>query len=144
MNVLQNSSCSAWNTWIAGFEVSSKEMPRPSKASLQVPSVRVFRSPLDFPNSLVCILEEAVSRGYKLIISWMRCSHITNYKVWKVTFCVINKMIKGQKRKKFVMVLIISDNHLIYLHSSTSGVLMRTCHGLRIRSLIFLLYTMIK
>lgn len=38
-------------------------MPRPSNASLQVPSERVFQSPLDFPNSLVCILEDDVSRG---------------------------------------------------------------------------------
>lgn len=40
-------------------------MPRPSNASLHVPSERVFQSPLDFPNSLVCILEEAVSKGCK-------------------------------------------------------------------------------
>lgn len=39
-------------------------MPKPSNASLQVPSESVFKSPLDFPNSLVCILEEAVSRGW--------------------------------------------------------------------------------
>lgn len=49
---------------MAGLEVSSKEIPRPSKASLQVPSVRVLKSPFDFPNALVCILEEAVSKGY--------------------------------------------------------------------------------
>lgn len=51
------------STWIAGFEVNKREIPKPSNASLHVPSVSVFHSPLDFPNSLVCILEEAVSRG---------------------------------------------------------------------------------
>lgn len=38
-------------------------MPRPSNASLHVPSERVFQSPLDFPNALVCILDDAVSKG---------------------------------------------------------------------------------
>lgn len=51
------------STWIDGFDVRRRDMPRPSNASLQVPSERVFQSPLDFPNSLVCILEDAVSRG---------------------------------------------------------------------------------
>lgn len=41
-------------------------MPRPSNASIQVPSERVFQSPLDFPNSLVCILDDAVSKGCKV------------------------------------------------------------------------------
>jgi hypothetical protein len=38
-------------------------MPKPSNASIQVPSARVSRSPLDFPKALVCILEDAVSSG---------------------------------------------------------------------------------
>jgi len=41
-------------------------MARPSNASLQVPSDKVCQSPLDFPNSLVCILEDAVSKGCKI------------------------------------------------------------------------------
>lgn len=59
-----------WNengTWIAGFEVNKREIPRPSNAFPHEPSVSVFHNPLDFPNSLVCILDEAVSRGYKNI-----------------------------------------------------------------------------
>lgn len=48
---------------MAGLEVNNKEMPRPSKASVQLPSVRVFQRSFDFPKALVCILEEAVSRG---------------------------------------------------------------------------------
>lgn len=51
---------------MAGFDVSSKEIPRPSNASLQLPSVRVLKSPFDFPKALVCILEEAVSKGYTI------------------------------------------------------------------------------
>ena len=49
-----------------GFIVKRMDMPRPSNASLHVPSERVFQSPLDFPNSLVCILEDAVSKGCKI------------------------------------------------------------------------------
>lgn len=41
-------------------------MARPSNASLHVPSERDFQNPLDFPNSLVCILEAAVSKGCKI------------------------------------------------------------------------------
>jgi hypothetical protein len=41
-------------------------MARPSYASLQLPSDKVSQSPLDFPNSLVCILEDAVSKGCKI------------------------------------------------------------------------------
>lgn len=52
---------------MAGFEVSRSEMPKPSNASLHSPSVRVFHSPFDLPKAVVCILEEAVSRGYKVI-----------------------------------------------------------------------------
>jgi hypothetical protein len=54
------------STWIDGFDVKRRDMPRPSNASPQVPSDRVFQSPLDFPNSLVCILEDAVSKGCKV------------------------------------------------------------------------------
>lgn len=43
-----------------------RDIPRPSNASLQVPSERDSQSPFDFPKSLVCILEDAVSRGCKL------------------------------------------------------------------------------
>lgn len=50
-------------TWMDGFDVRRRDMPRPSNASLQVLSERLFQSPLDFPNSLVCILEDAVSKG---------------------------------------------------------------------------------
>lgn len=50
-------------TWIDGFIVSRREMPRPSNASLHVKSEKVFQSPLDLPNSLVCILDDAVSKG---------------------------------------------------------------------------------
>jgi len=42
-------------------------MPRPSNASLQLPSVNVSQSPFDLPKALVCILEEAVSRGYMIV-----------------------------------------------------------------------------
>ena len=48
-----------------GFAVSRREIPRPSNASLKVPSERDFHKPFDFPKSLVCILEDAVSRGCK-------------------------------------------------------------------------------
>lgn len=54
-------------TCIAGFEVNRRLIPSPSKASCQFPSVRVFQRLFDFPNSLVCILAEAVSRGYLII-----------------------------------------------------------------------------
>lgn len=53
-------------TWIDGFDVRRRDMPIPSNASLQVPSERIFQSPLDFPNSLVCIFEDAVSKGCKV------------------------------------------------------------------------------
>ena len=49
-----------------GFVVKRMEMPSPSYASLHVPSERVFQNPLAFPNSLVCILEDAVSKGYNI------------------------------------------------------------------------------
>lgn len=52
---------------MAGLDVNSKEIPRPSNASLQLPSVSVFQRPFDFPKALVCILEEAVSSGYRRI-----------------------------------------------------------------------------
>lgn len=51
-------------TWMEGFIVRRTEMPRPSNASLQVFSERVSQSPLDFPKVLVCIFEDAVSRGW--------------------------------------------------------------------------------
>lgn len=56
------------HTCIAGFEVSIRFIPSPSKASCQFPSVRVLQRLFDFPNSLVCILAEAVSRGYLINI----------------------------------------------------------------------------
>lgn len=46
------------------MEVSKREIPRPSNAFPHEPSVKVFHNPFDFPNSLVCILDEAVSKGY--------------------------------------------------------------------------------
>lgn len=39
-------------------------MLNPSKASPHVPSDRVSKNPLDFPNLLVCILNDTVSDGY--------------------------------------------------------------------------------
>lgn len=56
------------STWIEGLEVNRREIPRPSNASLQRPSVRVSQSPFDFPKALVCIFEDAVSRGYTIIV----------------------------------------------------------------------------
>lgn len=53
------------DTWIAGFEVKRREMPSPSNASLHEPSERVSHNPLDFPKALVCILDDAVSNGYR-------------------------------------------------------------------------------
>lgn len=47
-----------------GFVVRRREMPRPSKDSLHVLSERDSQSPFDFPNSHVCIFEDAVSRGW--------------------------------------------------------------------------------
>ena len=38
-------------------------MPIPSNASQTEPSARVSHNPLDVPNSLVCILDDAVSSG---------------------------------------------------------------------------------
>lgn len=58
-----------WSTWIAGLEVNRREIPRPSNASLQLPSVRVSQSPFDLPKALVCIFEDAVSKGYTIIVS---------------------------------------------------------------------------
>lgn len=55
---------SSHQTWMEGFAVRRREMPRPSNDSLHVLSERDFQSPLDFPNSHVCIFEDAVSRGW--------------------------------------------------------------------------------
>lgn len=43
-------------------------MPSPSKASIQLPSVSIAQSPFDLPNALVCIRDDAVSRGYMIIL----------------------------------------------------------------------------
>lgn len=50
---------------MAGLEVRSRDIPRPSNASLHEPSFRVSHKLRDFPKSLVCILEDAVSSGCK-------------------------------------------------------------------------------
>lgn len=55
-------------TWIAGLEVKSKEMPSPSNASIQLPSESIAQSPFDLPNALVCIRDDAVSKGYMIIM----------------------------------------------------------------------------
>lgn len=49
-----------------GLEVRRRDMPRPSNAPLQLLSLMVFQSPLDFPKLLVCSFEDTVSRGYKV------------------------------------------------------------------------------
>lgn len=73
-------------TWIDGFAVKRRDMPRPSNASLQVPSERLFQSPFDFPNSLVCILEDAVSKGCK-VKSEIRTSKHWGLKLQSGLFC---------------------------------------------------------
>lgn len=121
------------HTWIAGFDVSSKEILRPSNASLQVPSVRVFSSPLDFPNALVCILEEAVSRGYTVINEICLVIKLRSL-IWNLVYHTIHN-----KMRKMNIGSNIEYRHLWFISRSivNSGWLTNNCSRLSIKNYQF-------